>query len=78
MRLFTRAKNRTGTDRFRNEDTREEWKIYNINEVVEEYREKWRHHISRMEKQTLPRAILHYHPTGRRDVEKLRIDGRTT
>ena len=42
-------------DHIRNEDIRKELSIYNLNKKIEEYRGKWRQHLSRMDEDRIMR-----------------------
>jgi hypothetical protein len=44
-----------------------ELKITPILDKLLEYKRNWVQHINRMPRNTLPRAVKHYSPTGRRD-----------
>ncbi|KAJ4433952.1 hypothetical protein ANN_16271 [Periplaneta americana] len=58
----------TRSDRFRNEDIREELHIFSMNGRIKEHRDRWFQHINRMQDNRLPKLLLNYKATGRRDV----------
>ncbi|KAJ4445850.1 hypothetical protein ANN_12535 [Periplaneta americana] len=51
---------------------RKELNIYNINEKVEDYKEKWKEHLSRMDNERFPTLIQQYQPKGKKDVGRPR------
>ncbi|KAJ4429026.1 hypothetical protein ANN_26022 [Periplaneta americana] len=69
---YIRVKGCTRRDLIRNEDIRKELNIYNINEKVEDYKEKWKEHLSRMDNERIPALIQQYQPKGKRDVGRPR------
>ncbi|KAJ4432143.1 hypothetical protein ANN_20759, partial [Periplaneta americana] len=71
MRFLRRVKGCTRRDLIRNEDIRKELDIYNINEKVEDYKEKWKEHLSRMDNERIPALIQQYQPKGKRDFGQL-------
>jgi hypothetical protein len=68
MRFLRRVKGCTRADRIRNVDIRAELNIYNINNRLEENKEKWKEHIDRMTETRIPKLILQYQPKGKRDI----------
>ncbi|KAJ4426453.1 hypothetical protein ANN_27267 [Periplaneta americana] len=52
----------------RNEEIREELEIYELNTKIEEYRNTWMSHISRMQDDRIPYKFWKYKPRGRRDI----------
>lgn len=68
MTFLRRTKGCTRSDRFRNEDIREELHIFSMNGRIKEHRDRWFQHINRMEDTRLPKLLLNYKATGRRDV----------
>lgn len=52
----------------RNEEIREELEIYELNNKIEEYRNTWMSHISRMQEDRIPYKFWKYKPRGRRDI----------
>ncbi|KAJ4428996.1 hypothetical protein ANN_25992 [Periplaneta americana] len=72
MRFLRRVKGCTRRDLIRNEDIRKELNIYNINEKVEDYEEKWKEHLSRMDNERIPALIQQYQPKGKRDIGRSR------
>lgn len=72
MRFLRRVKGCTRRDLIRNEDIRKELNIYNINDKVEDYKGKWKEHLSRMDNERIPALIQQYQPKGKRDVGRPR------
>ncbi|KAJ4429720.1 hypothetical protein ANN_21924 [Periplaneta americana] len=72
MRCLRRVKGCTRRDLIRNEDIRKELNIYNRNDKVEDYKEKWKEHLSRMDNERIPALIQQYQPKGKRDVGRPR------
>jgi hypothetical protein len=72
MIFFKSVKGCTREDKIRNEEIREELRIYNISEKIQDYHDRWVEHLERMEKGRFPRKALHYLPKGRRDSERPR------
>jgi hypothetical protein len=68
MRFLRRVKGCTRADRIRNVDIRAKLNIYNINNRLEENKEKWKQHIDRMKETRIPKLILQYQPKGKRDI----------
>jgi hypothetical protein len=58
MRFLRRVKGCTRVDRIRNVDIRAELNIYNINNRLEENKEKWKQHINRMTETRIPKLSL--------------------
>lgn len=55
-------------DRKRNEDIREELKIFNITDKIKDYRQQWKEHLERMEHDRLPKIYYRYRAKGRRSL----------
>ena len=72
MRFLRTVKGCTRRDHIKNDDIREELGIFNLNEKIEEYREKWRLHLKRMNGDRIPVVVNNYRPSGRRDVGRPR------
>jgi hypothetical protein len=68
MRFRRRVRGCTRADRIRNVDIRAELNIYNINNILEENKEKWKQRIDRMTETRIPKLILQYQPNGKRDI----------
>ncbi|XP_073991824.1 uncharacterized protein [Rhodnius prolixus] len=68
MRFLRRVKGCTKRERIRNVDIREELDIYNINEFIEEIRDRWREHLNRMSTTRVPVMVNKYRPRGQRSV----------
>ncbi|KAJ4442049.1 hypothetical protein ANN_11915 [Periplaneta americana] len=67
MRFLRRVKGCTRRDLIRNEDIRKE-----LNKKVEDYKEKWREHLSRVDSERIPALIQQYQRKGKRDVKRPR------
>ena len=72
MKFLRSVKRCSRLDRIRNENIREELKIYNLNERIEENREKWKEHLNRMENERIPKIIRGYRPKGKRSLGRPR------
>ena len=72
MRFLRKVKGCSRRDHIRNETIREELEIFNINERINDYKEKWKNHINRMDSTRIPHLIHKYQPRGRRDVGRPR------
>jgi hypothetical protein len=66
MRLLRSVKGCTREDKIRNEEIREELRIY-ISEKIQDYHDRWVEHLERMENLRFPREALHCLPKGRRN-----------
>ena len=55
-------------DHQRNEDIRNQLNIFNMTEQIITQKQNWYTHLQRMNEERLPKIILNYRPTGRRDV----------
>lgn len=66
MRFLRRAAGYTRMDRKRNTEIRQELGVEDVNEMIREYRRKWREHVERMEDDRIPKRIWKYKAKGRR------------
>ena len=57
----------TWTDHKTNTQIAKELKITSILDKLQEYKRNWIHHVNRMPRNTLPRVMKQYFPTGRRN-----------
>jgi hypothetical protein len=57
----------TWTDYKTNTQIAKELKITQILDKLLEYKRNWIHHVNRIPRNRLPRAIKHYCPTGKRN-----------
>jgi hypothetical protein len=67
MRFLRSVKGFRSIDHKRNEDIREELQILGINSRIKDYQIKWLQHLERMEQNIIPKLLLNYKPSGRRD-----------
>ena len=68
MRFLRSVAGYTIADRKRSEDIRTELNIFRLMDKITQYREEWLQHINRMDNNRIPKRILHYKPSGRRNV----------
>jgi hypothetical protein len=52
-------------DHRRNEGTRDELRIIDINSRIKDFQIKWLQHLERMEQNRIPKLLLNYKPRGR-------------
>jgi hypothetical protein len=67
MKLVRRTAGYTCTDYKTNTQIAEELKITPILDKLLEYKRNWTQHVNRMPRNSLPRVMKHYFPTGRRN-----------
>jgi len=60
------------TDHKRNEDTREELGITDINTAIKTYQKKWLEHLERTPENRILNMFYQYKPNGRRCQEKIK------
>lgn len=72
MRFLRRAAGYTKMDRKRNIEIRQELEVEDVNEMIREYRRKWREHVERMEDDRIPKRIWNYKAKGRRTAGRPR------
>lgn len=56
------------SDQRRNEDIRHELNIFNLNDKIKEYREKWIEHLNRQPEDNIAKQSLNYKVKGRRSI----------
>ena len=47
---------------------RKQWKVEEIIDDIQDYKQKWNQHVVRMPENKLPRKSLQYQPQGKRDL----------
>ncbi|KAJ4441949.1 hypothetical protein ANN_11813, partial [Periplaneta americana] len=67
MRFLRSVAGYRRTDRQYNETIRDELNIFNLNNKIKEYQEKYYEHVQRMPEYRIPKKILEYKPKGKRD-----------
>ena len=67
MKCMRRTAGYTGTDYKTNAQIAKELKITPILDKLLEYKRSWIQHVNRMPRNRLPRVMIHYCPTGRRN-----------
>jgi hypothetical protein len=67
MKFLRSVKGCTREDKIRNEEIREELRIFNISEKIQGYHDRWVEHLERMVNGRFSREALHYTTKGRRD-----------
>ena len=72
MKFLRSVKGCTREDRITNTQIRADLEIFAIEQKIENYKQNWKDHISRMEQTRYPKQIIHYRPEGRRDVGRPR------
>jgi hypothetical protein len=68
MRFLRRTAGYTRWDHKRNEDSLTELQISQITEFICQYRKNWKEHVDRMGSDRIPKMILKYQPTGKRNL----------
>ena len=53
-------------DRIRNEPTREELEVFNLNEKLKDYKQRWKEHLERTLYSRLTKQVWKYKPIGHR------------
>jgi hypothetical protein len=74
MSFLWKTKGCTKLDHITNEMIRTELNIYTVNDTVEQYRNNWFQHVSRIQDTRLPKRALQYRPSGKRQEDQ-RKDG---
>ena len=59
-------------DRKRNTEIREELNMPELNSIINTYRDKWKAHLMRMDRNRLPNIMYRYRPNGRRGIGRPR------
>ena len=59
-------------DRKRNTEIREELNMPELNSIINTYRDKWKAHLRRMDRNRLPNIMYRYRPNGRRGIGRPR------
>ena len=72
MRFLRSVKGCTREDHIRNVEIRKELQVIPLLEQIENYREKWTNHLSRMTEERIPKQALQYRPRGRREIGRPR------
>jgi hypothetical protein len=67
MKFMRKTANYTWQDHKRNREIMKELETNPVLEKINNYKEKWIQHAHRMERSRLPRAILNYQPSGKRN-----------
>lgn len=68
MRFLRSIAGYTLLDNKRSDDIRKELGIFKLTEKIHQYRTKWREHVERMEEYRIPKLLLDYRPTGKRNI----------
>jgi len=71
MKYMRRTAGYTWTDYRTNAQIAKELKITQILDKLLEYKRSWIQHVNRMPRNSLPRVMKHYCPTGRRNHGRL-------
>jgi hypothetical protein len=65
----------TKLDKEKNTSIKEKTGAQNIVKEIEQYQQKWLHHVQRMDKNRLPRQAVRYSPNRQRNVGQLKKRG---
>jgi hypothetical protein len=67
MKFMWKTGKYTWQDHRRNQEIMKKLKTNPVLEKINKYKEKWIQHVHRMKRSRLPRAILNYQPSGKRN-----------
>ncbi|KAJ4450125.1 hypothetical protein ANN_01532 [Periplaneta americana] len=68
MRFMRATAGYTRWDHKKNEDLMQELQIEPIMQFISKYQLQWKGHLERMNRCRIPKALLHYHPYGKRSL----------
>lgn len=70
IRFLRRVKCFTRSEKIHNDGIRNEVNILNLDQRIENHKQKWKEHIDRMDESKLPRQIRLWKPTDNRKIGK--------